>query len=90
MGVLGMSMLRARFRANPDDYRPIKWPPPGPFWCTGSGEDYSIVVAYVQSEQQLLEFWPEAENIDAEPRDEFTFTSRFERPDWWPADRTTI
>lgn len=28
-------MIRARFRVAVDDYRPIKWPLPHPYWCTG-------------------------------------------------------
>ena len=83
-------MLRARFHANEDDWRPVKWPPVGPCWCTGSGEDYSIVVAYVETESQIKEFWPEADNIETEPRDEITFTDRFPCPDYWPDGKTTI
>jgi hypothetical protein len=29
--------IRYRFHANPDDYRPVKFPSPGPYWCTGYG-----------------------------------------------------
>lgn len=32
-----MKWVRYRFHANPDDYRPVKFPPPGPCWCTGYG-----------------------------------------------------
>lgn len=78
-------MIRARFKADPEDYRPIKWPPPGPFWCTGySGDDsHAIVVAYVDNEDQVREFWPEAEDIESEERTEYTFTDRFPCPKWW-------
>lgn len=72
----------ARFQASEDDYRPVKWPPPGPYWCTGYGEGYSVVVAYVRSEDQITEFWPEAENIDTSECDEVTYTSRFPKPGW--------
>jgi hypothetical protein len=27
--------IRYRFHANADDYRPVKFPPPGPYWCSG-------------------------------------------------------
>lgn len=79
-------VLRARFRADGDDYRPIKWPPPGPYWCTGYAGDgsYSTVVAYVESEDQITEFWPEAANVDIEACAEITYSSRFPQPDWWP------
>lgn len=84
--------MRARFHANADDWRPVKFPPPGPAWCTGyAGDDsHSVVVAYVQSENQITEYWPEATAIDAEPRDEITFTRRFPRPEWWPEGKLLI
>ena len=79
-------MLRVRFHANYNDSRPVKWPPPGPFWETGfaADESYATVVAYVESEDQITEFWPEADEIDVYERDvEPTFTDRFPRPEWW-------
>lgn len=77
-------MIRARFHANEDDWRPVEFPPPGPAWCTGYGEGYSTVVAYVESEDQILKFWPEATEIDTQPCDKIEFSGRFPRPDWWP------
>ena len=49
-----MEWTRYRFRADPDDYRPIIFPPPGPYWCSGYGfegdpeepADYSIVITW--------------------------------------------
>jgi hypothetical protein len=75
--------LRHRFRANLEDPRPIKFPPPGPYWITGEGDDYSIVVAYLPPETEVQEFWPEASRIDSDPRDEITYTDRFKKPDWY-------
>lgn len=75
--------LRCRFKANEHDYRPIVFPPPGPFWCTGYGDDFSIVVAYVKTIEQVTEFWPEASDIDSEECDEITYTDRFPRPSWY-------
>lgn len=83
-------MIRARFHANEDDWRPVKWPPSGPCWCTGYGDGYSVVVAYVASEGQLLEYWPEATEIDATPKDQIEFSDRFSRPDWWPEGKLTL
>lgn len=76
-------MIRARFRANPEDYRPIEWPVKHPYWCTGYGEGYSIVVAYADDEAEIKRLWPEATNIDAEQVNEYTFTDRFPRPSWF-------
>lgn len=78
--------LRARFHANPGDYRPVKWPPTGPYWCSGYAFDgsYSVVVAYVHSEEQIKEFWPEAEGIDIlSEHDDVEFNERFPKPEWW-------
>lgn len=85
-------MIRARFKANSDDYRPIKWPPPGPYWCTGyaGDESYAIVVAYAKDETQVLEYWPEAADIDTQEASAFVFTDRFPRPDWWPEDAAQL
>lgn len=83
--------IRARFKANFDDSRPIKWPPPGPFWETGisANGEYSTVVAYVKSFEQVSEFWPEAKDIDSSNVDEIVFTERFQRPDWYLNDHPT-
>ena len=80
--------IRARFHANSEDFRPIKWPPVGPYWCTGESGDgsYSIIIAYVEREDQIKEFWPESTDIDASEHEEITFTDRFQKPDWWNAD----
>ncbi len=80
------SWTRYRFRANPDDYRPVFFPPPGPYWCSGWGldPDHSIVIAWFPDNVDLLEWWPEAEAVTTEEdRGPPTFTDRFPRPDWW-------
>ena len=76
---------RFRFQANHDDYRPVLWPPLGPYWCIGYGDGYSIVVAFFPMDQRdrLTEFWPEAEDIETEFNAEPVFTERFPKPDWW-------
>lgn len=75
-------MIRARFKANPDDYRPVKWPVKHPYWCTGYGEDCSIVVAYADDDAEILTNWPEATDIESVPATEYLFSSRFPKPDW--------
>lgn len=76
-------MIRARFKANMNDYRPVKWPVKHPYWCTGYGTNYSIVIAYADNEAEILENWPEAQDIDIEEVEEYTFSSRFPKPDWF-------
>lgn len=78
-------LVRYRFNANYDDYRPVKWPPPGPYWCTGYAcdESYATVIAYLPAGQNLHTWWPEADGIDAEAVDEIVYTSRFPKPVWY-------
>lgn len=76
-------MIRARFHANPDDPRPVNWPIKHPYWVSGSGDDYHVMVAYADDEAEILRNWPEAKNIDAEEVDDYTFTDRFPRPHWF-------
>ena len=78
-----MKWLRCRFRAYVEDFRPVKWPPVGPYWCSGYGDDHSIVIAYVKSESQVEEYWPEASFVEVVETDNITFTDRFQKPDWW-------
>ncbi len=78
-------LLRVRFHQPTDDYRPIPWPIPHPYWVSGQRchDDAWTIVAYVDSVDQLREQWPEAIDIEEpEPCSDYTFTSRFPRPDW--------
>lgn len=81
-------MIRCRFRANADDYRPVKWPVKHPYWVTGYGDDYSIVVAYSDDEGEILRNWPEATHLDSEQCSEYTFTDRFPCPEWFHQNPT--
>lgn len=86
-------MIRCRFRANVNDFRPVNWPIKHPYWCTGYGggsivDDelklgYAIIVAYADDEAEILRNWPEATHLDSEERTEYTFTDRFPKPDWF-------
>ena len=76
-------MIRARFKVYHEDYRPVNWPIKHPYWCTGYGEDHCIVVAYGDDEAEILRNWPEAADIDADEAAEYTFTDRFQKPDWF-------
>lgn len=83
-----MKWMWYRFHANAEDFRPVKWPALGPFWCTGyAGDDsYSTVVAYLPPDEPLKNWWPEATNIMSEPRDTIGYSDRFKKPDWWKGD----
>lgn len=77
-------MIRARFKANPDDPRPITWPIKHPYWITGyAGDDsYSTVVAYADDLDYIKTNWPEAADIEFTEETEYKFTGRFPKPEW--------
>jgi hypothetical protein len=75
-------MIRCRFHCNEEDPRPVNWPIKHPYWVTGYGEGYAIVVAYADSEKEILKNWPDAKNLDSDLRGEYTFTDRFPKPEW--------
>lgn len=84
-------MTRFRFYVPGDDPRPIAFPPSGPFWCTGYSDTHCVVVAYAPDLDTLTSatHWPDAEDIDAGEEPEVPhFSSRFQRPGWWPAPVT--
>ena len=76
-------MLRIRFEANEDDYRPVNWPVKYPYWCTGYGENYSIVITYCEDKGYVYQNWPESKNLDIEEVEKIKFTDRFPKPDWY-------
>lgn len=82
--------IRWRFHANEEDYRPIydpSVPQPnlGPYWCTGYGDEYSIVVAYLRPDIHPTAYWPEADNLDEGDLGPIKFSERFPEPEWWKA-----
>jgi hypothetical protein len=88
---------RHRFKADRRDYRPVTFPPPGPYWCTGHGlphftsppeEGYSVLVAYLPAGESVKTYWPEAWAITTEDVDGITFTDRFPCPKWWSPSST--
>lgn len=79
-------MIRARFKANHDDPRPVIWPEnKKPYWITGYSMDssYSIVVAYADNVDEIKRLWPEAEDIEFTEEKDYLFTSRFQKPEWF-------
>lgn len=81
-------MIRARFYANGDDYRPVEWPIKYPYWCSGyTSKNESVIIAYADSIDDIKKLWPEAHEIEAEEVNEITFTSRFPKPSWYTEDQ---
>lgn len=83
-------MIRARFTVNDQDYRPVVWPIPHPYWCSGYTENRAVLVAYADDLAQVLHQWPDAENIDVmeDGLTEYTFTTRFAKPSWLEAKQS--
>lgn len=75
-------MIRCRFKTTHEDYRPAVWPIKHPYWCTGQGDGYWIIVAYADNEEEILTNWPEACDLDSEEAQEYIYTSRFQKPFW--------
>ena len=80
-------MLRCRFYVNiekvKNDYRPVVWPIKLPYWCSGESSEDFILVAYVDTIDDLMKQWPEAHDIESEEVDCVEFTSRFPKPEWY-------
>ena len=80
---MSLKWKQYRFHANENDYRPVKFPPPGPYWCSGFGDGYSIVICYLPAEASLTEFWPEANHVDETEEEKIVYSDRFAKPEWW-------
>jgi hypothetical protein len=78
-----MPWKRYRFQANLEDPRPVIFPPPGPWWCTGTSDAYSTVVAYLPVDVDLKKYWPEAEDITYTDYDDIVYSDRFPKPSWY-------
>ena len=88
MGAENGEWNKYRFKSDEEDPRPVKWPPPAPFWFSGfDSNDATIVVAYAHSEEEILSFWPDAYGIDVIAEEsEILFYDRFPRPEWWEGE----
>lgn len=67
-----------------EDYRPLKDMKEiqCPWWCSGEGIDYAIIICYLPTEIDLKEYWDDAYDIDIEEVEKITYTDRFRKPDW--------
>lgn len=84
-------LMRVRFEVPCEDYRPVRWPIKYPYWCSGTTDSSSVLVAYTESLLQLLEYWPDAINVDVmDPDATISFSGRFPRPDWYTGPATII
>ena len=74
---------RYRFKTRSlDDYRPLIFNPNYPWWCSGEGDDYAIIIAYLPQTEDLLKYWDDAFDVDFTEEETIKFTSRFAKPDY--------
>lgn len=66
------------------DSRPIAWPLVHPYWVVRMSEDANMMMAYVESVDDLKVYWPEATEITVfeENVTQYRFSSNFPLPDW--------
>ena len=64
-----------------DDYRPLIYNPEYPWWCSGEGEDYVVIVAYLPENEDLSKYWDDACEITFTEENKIIFTSRFPKPE---------
>lgn len=80
-------LKRYRFKTNSvDDFRPLVDMSSinMPWWCTGESGDgkYATIVCYLPPEEDLMKYWDDAYDIDAEDVEEIKYSSRFPKPTW--------
>lgn len=76
-------IFRVRFKTEADDYRPVTWPIKYPYWCSGYSGGDAVLIAYVDSIEDIYKLWPEAKDLDYTEESEIVFSSRFQKPDWF-------
>jgi hypothetical protein len=66
------------------DSRPIAWPLIHPYWVVRMSEDANMMMAYVESVDDLKVYWPEATEITVfeENVTKYRFNSNFQKPSW--------
>jgi len=78
-------MKKYRFETKSvDDYRPLidTKDIQMPWWCSGTGDDHATIVCYLPDEEDLIDYWDDAYNIEIEEVDEIKYSSRFAKPSW--------
>ena len=67
-----------------EDYRPLvdMKDIQMPWWCTGSGYDYVIIVCYLPKNEELEKYWDDAYDVEEKPVSEIKYTDRFQKPEW--------
>lgn len=80
-----MKYIWYRFKTKAiEDYRPLidMKDIQCPWWCSGEGIDYIIIICYLPNGENLLKYWDDAYDIDSKEVDEIKYTDRFKKPNW--------
>jgi hypothetical protein len=75
---------RYRFKTKSiEDYRPIEFNPNYPWWCSGTGDDHVVIICYLPKDEDLLQYWDDAYDIECESRGSIEFSERFPKPSYF-------
>lgn len=74
---------RVRFFCNSEDWRPVEFPPSGPYWCSGYSPEGAVMIAFLKKKSDLKKYWPEAVIDEWYGKMPIEFDSRFQKPKWW-------
>ena len=86
-----MKYIKYRFKTKAiEDYRPlidmssIKCP----WWCSGQGFDFAVIVCYLPQGEDLFKYWDDAYEIETEEVESINYTDRFPKPKWLESEDT--
>jgi len=66
-----------------DDCRPLVFNPKFPWWCSGYGDDYATIIAWLPEDEDLYMYWDDATGVEFTEHEKIEFSSRFVKPDYF-------
>ena len=69
-----------------NDYRPLIFNPKYPWWCSGEGDGYVTIVAYLPVGENIYKYWDDAYHVHSKKVDKIEFTDRFPKPNYFIED----
>ena len=79
-----MIWRRYRFETKSvEDYRPLKFNPCYPWWCSGYGDNTATIIAWLPDNEDLYQYWDDADNVDYQEHNEIKFSDRFPKPEYF-------
>lgn len=75
---------RLRFKTKSvDDCRPLVFNTAYPWWCSGYGDDFAVIIAYLPIGESVETYWDDAFDVESEPKDSIEFSDRFPKPEYF-------